>query len=140
MNKETGILLGVAALGAGALLLSRDASAEGTSTGNGGGTSTGNGGGSIGDVIGSDTEVGTAPTPARSPESAPRGYALGGQWTREPEYPFGFADPNQYPLFPQKRAELMGGRIPVTSFTSEMPYSLLQCKIGRKTAKFASSK
>jgi hypothetical protein len=96
MNKETGILLGVAALGAGALLLSRDASAEGTSTGNGGGASTGNGGGtstgnggsSIGDVTGSDAEVGTAPTPARSPESAPRGYALGGRWTREPEYPF----------------------------------------------------
>jgi hypothetical protein len=54
--------------------------------------------------------------------------------TGEPEFPFGFADPDQYPLFPQTRAELMGGRIPITSFTSEMPYSLRQCKIGRKTA------
>lgn len=54
--------------------------------------------------------------------------------TGEPEYPFGFADPNQHPLFPQKRAEIMGGRIPLSSFDSEMPYSLEQCKIGRKTA------
>jgi hypothetical protein len=54
--------------------------------------------------------------------------------TGEPVFPFGFADPDQYPLFPQTRAELMGGRIPITSFTSVMPYSLRQCKIGRKTA------
>ena len=54
--------------------------------------------------------------------------------TGEPEFPFGFADPDQYPLFPQKRAELMGGRIPVSSFESRMPRSLEQCKIGRKTA------
>jgi len=54
--------------------------------------------------------------------------------TGEPVFPFGFADPDQYPLFPQTRAELMGGRIPITSFASEMPYSLRQCKIGRKTA------
>jgi len=54
--------------------------------------------------------------------------------TGEPEYPFGFADPNQLPLFPQKRAEIMGVRIPLSSFTSEMPRSLEQCKIGRRTA------
>jgi hypothetical protein len=56
------------------------------------------------------------------------------QTTGEPEYPFGFANPNQYPLFPQKRAEIMGGRIPLSSLVSEMPRSLEQCKIGKKTA------
>ncbi len=54
--------------------------------------------------------------------------------TGEPEYPFGFADPHQQPLFPQKRAEIMGVRIPLSSFVSEMPRSLEQCKIGRRTA------
>ncbi len=54
--------------------------------------------------------------------------------TGEPEYPFGFADPNQHPLFPQTRAEIMGVRIPLSSFVSKMPLSLEQCKIGRRTA------
>jgi len=54
--------------------------------------------------------------------------------TGEPEFPHGFADPDQYPLFPQKRAEIMGGRTPLSSFVSEMPRSLAQCKIGKKTA------
>ena len=54
--------------------------------------------------------------------------------TGEPEYPFGFADPDQHPLFPQKRAEIMGVRIPLSSFVSEMPRSLEQCKIGKRTA------
>ena len=54
--------------------------------------------------------------------------------TGEPEFPFGFADPDQYPLFPQKRAEIMGGRIPLSSFDSRMPSSLKQCKIGKQTA------
>lgn len=54
--------------------------------------------------------------------------------TREPEFPNGYADPDQYPLFPQKRAEIMGGRIPLSSTASKMPRSLKQCKIGRQTA------
>jgi len=54
--------------------------------------------------------------------------------TREPEFPFGFADPDQHPLFPQKSAEIMGVRIPMSSFASKMPRSLKQCKIGRRTA------
>jgi hypothetical protein len=54
--------------------------------------------------------------------------------TGEPEYPFGFADPDQHPLFPQKRAEIMGVRIPLSSFDSEMSRSLEQCKIGKRTA------
>ena len=54
--------------------------------------------------------------------------------TGEPLYPFGFADPNQSPLFPQKRAEIMGGRIPLSSFESKMPAALDECKIGQQTA------
>ena len=55
--------------------------------------------------------------------------------TGEPEYPFGYAKPNQLPLYPQKRAEIMGGRIPLSSYASRMPRSLEQCKIGTQTAK-----
>jgi hypothetical protein len=56
------------------------------------------------------------------------------QSSGEPEYPFGFANPNLRPLFPQKYAEIMGGRIPLTSGNSKMPESLELCKIGRRTA------
>lgn len=54
--------------------------------------------------------------------------------TGEPNFPHGFADPEQRPLFPQDSAEIMGGRIPVNSFSSAMPDSLEQCRIGRLTA------
>jgi hypothetical protein len=53
--------------------------------------------------------------------------------TGEPLYPDGYADPRQQPLFPQKRAEIMGGRIPLTAYSSKMPRSLEACHIGRKT-------
>jgi len=58
-------------------------------------------------------------------------YALS---TGEPIYPQGFADPEQKPLFPQTRAEIMGGRIPLTAYSSVMPDSLEQCRIGHQTA------
>jgi hypothetical protein len=54
--------------------------------------------------------------------------------TGDPEYPFGYAAPRQRPLFPQTQAEIMGGRIPLSSFESELPDSLAQCRIGQKTA------
>ena len=54
--------------------------------------------------------------------------------TGEPIYPQGFADPHQQPLFPQFRAEIMGGRIPLNAYSSTMPDSLEQCKIGHVTA------
>ncbi len=54
--------------------------------------------------------------------------------TGEPIFPDGFADPGREPLFPQKDAEIMGGRIPLSAFSSVMPASLEQCKIGRLTA------
>lgn len=54
--------------------------------------------------------------------------------TGEPIYPEGYADPDQRPLFPQTRAEIMGGRIPLNSFSSVMPDSLEQCYVGQRTA------
>ena len=55
--------------------------------------------------------------------------------TGEPIFPHGFAKPDQRPLFPQEKAEIMGGRIPINSYSSVMPKSLEQCKIGLQTAK-----
>ncbi|MBT8049387.1 MAG: hypothetical protein HKN57_10645 [Xanthomonadales bacterium] len=52
----------------------------------------------------------------------------------EPIFPQGYAKPNQRPLFPQQHAEIMGGRIPINSYSSVMPDSLEQCRIGRQTA------
>jgi hypothetical protein len=54
--------------------------------------------------------------------------------TGDPIFPHGFADPQQRPLFPQKRAEIMGGAIPLNAVSSAMPESLHECKIGRTTA------
>lgn len=54
--------------------------------------------------------------------------------TGEPIFPHGFADPGQRPLFPQTSAEIMGGRIPLNAFSSSMPDSLEECRIGRLTA------
>jgi hypothetical protein len=55
--------------------------------------------------------------------------------TGEPIFPDGYSEPDRKPLFPQKLAEIMGGRIPVNSFSSVMPESLDECKIGQQTAK-----
>ena len=55
--------------------------------------------------------------------------------TGEPIFPQGFADPNQRPLFPQLKAEIMGGRIPLNSFSSKRAGSLEECRIGRLTGK-----
>jgi hypothetical protein len=52
----------------------------------------------------------------------------------EPIFPEGYADPEKRPLFPQHRAEIMGGRIPTSSFSSVMPDSLDECVIGKQTA------
>lgn len=52
----------------------------------------------------------------------------------EPIFPQGYADPGKRPLFPQMRAEIMGVRIPVSSYSSVMPVSLDECVIGKQTA------
>jgi hypothetical protein len=54
--------------------------------------------------------------------------------TGDPEYPFGYAEPDSVPLFPQTKAEIMGGRIPLSAFESVMPQGLDECRIGRRTA------
>jgi len=59
-------------------------------------------------------------------------YSLG---SNEPIYPNGYADPNQKPLFPQERCEIMGGRIPLSAYQSIMPRSLEQCTIGELSAR-----
>lgn len=51
-----------------------------------------------------------------------------------PIYPQGYADPEQQPLYPQKRAELMAGRIPITEQQAEQPDHLKQTIIGQATA------
>ena len=47
-------------------------------------------------------------------------YGAGNQ----PLHPDGYADPFQDPLYPQTRAEIMGGRIPINASQSKIPNSL----------------
>jgi len=55
--------------------------------------------------------------------------------TNQPLHPVGFAEPDRDPLYPQQRAELMGGRIPVSETESRIPSSLRQVVIGPLTAR-----
>lgn len=50
----------------------------------------------------------------------------------QPVFPDGFAK-NSEMRYPQIRAELMAGRIPITAVKSVMPDSLRQCVLGKKT-------
>ncbi len=52
-----------------------------------------------------------------------------------PLYPHGFAEPDRRPRFPQRYAEIMGGRIPLSASESEMPESLKQARVGTATAR-----
>lgn len=54
--------------------------------------------------------------------------------TNQPLYPQGYAVPDQMPLLPQKYAEIMAGRIPVSQNSAEIPASLNDALIGRETA------
>ncbi len=54
--------------------------------------------------------------------------------TNLPLLPYGFADPEKSPLYPQSKAEIMGGRIPLGPHTAIMPTSLQQITIGQGTA------
>ena len=51
-----------------------------------------------------------------------------------PQFPDGFADPTLKPVVPQKKAELMAGRIPLDEQHAEMPESLRSVVVGRLTA------
>ena len=57
-------------------------------------------------------------------------YGAGNQ----PVYPEGFADPYQDPVYPQSRAEIMGGRIPLAPSRSKIPNSLGEAVVNVFTA------
>ena len=52
-----------------------------------------------------------------------------------PNYPEGFAEPDAKPLYPQSKAEIMGGRIPRSPDQAETPKSLKHAVIGEQTAR-----
>lgn len=54
--------------------------------------------------------------------------------TGQPLFPAGYAYPNQQPLFPQAKAELMAGHVPVSQSKSKMPNGLDQTLINAQTA------
>ena len=51
-----------------------------------------------------------------------------------PAFPHGYAEPNLQPRYPQKRAELMGGRIPLSEQEARIPKSLDEVIVGEQTA------
>lgn len=55
--------------------------------------------------------------------------------THQPLYPEGYAEPDQQPLFPQEKAEIMAGRIPLSETKAAMPEGLMYTVIGTKTAR-----
>ena len=52
-----------------------------------------------------------------------------------PLFPDGYADPRASPLLPQKRAEIMAGRIPISDARAEIPADMTQVVIGAQTAR-----
>ncbi len=54
--------------------------------------------------------------------------------TNQPHYPDGYADPDLKPLLPQRYAEIMAGRIPLSQTEAVTPGSLDEALIGSKTA------
>jgi hypothetical protein len=52
-----------------------------------------------------------------------------------PLLPTGFADPALSPLYPQARAELMAGRIPLSPSEAATPHALREVMIGPETAR-----
>jgi hypothetical protein len=55
--------------------------------------------------------------------------------TNQPNYPDGYADPDKQPLHPQEQAELMAGRIAISTTQAVQPDSLRQVVIGPLTAR-----
>ena len=51
-----------------------------------------------------------------------------------PVFPDGFADPDLQPLYPQNRAEIMGGRVPMAQDNAEIPRNLSRVVVGPSTA------
>jgi hypothetical protein len=55
-------------------------------------------------------------------------------FTNLPLHPDGYAEPNRNPLHPQRKAEIMGGRIPVSDASATIPSSLKKAVVGPLTA------
>lgn len=55
--------------------------------------------------------------------------------TALPYFPLGFAEPELQPRFPQRLAEIMGGRIPIAEDDAVIPKSLQYVVIGAATAR-----
>ena len=55
--------------------------------------------------------------------------------TGMPLAPHGFAEPDRVPLYPQKKAEIMGGRVPLSANDAVTPKSLDYAMIGPATAR-----
>jgi hypothetical protein len=53
----------------------------------------------------------------------------------QPVFLDGYANPDQHPLLPQRYAEIMAGRIPITENKAEIPAGLSDTLIGEKTAR-----
>jgi len=51
-----------------------------------------------------------------------------------PQFPQGYAEPQRNPLFPQRKAEIMGGRIPLNESKADTPKSLDSVLVGDTTA------
>lgn len=51
-----------------------------------------------------------------------------------PVFPHGIAEPERNPLYPQRYAEIMGGRIPLSEAEASIPPSLKAVRIGTRTA------
>ncbi|GHT92922.1 hypothetical protein FACS1894116_03920 [Betaproteobacteria bacterium] len=55
--------------------------------------------------------------------------------TLQPLFPEGYAEPDKTPLLPQREAEIMGGRIPLSEQDSVIPAGLAKTRIGTATAR-----
>jgi len=53
----------------------------------------------------------------------------------QPIFPDGYAEPEKQPLLPQHRAEIMGGRVPVSPTQANIPSGLRETLIGALTAR-----
>ena len=55
--------------------------------------------------------------------------------TNQPRHPEGYGEPDRTPLHPQRRAEIMGGRIALSKSSADMPSGLRQVVVGDATAR-----
>jgi hypothetical protein len=52
-----------------------------------------------------------------------------------PIYPIGYVHPQMKPLYPQKYAEIMAGRVALTQSKTKMPRNLTMTRVGETTAR-----